>query len=164
GGDNLAHYSGPERRRHTSYYVWTHVTTSAGPVLPRRGRTGRRPGRSARASGPSSCVSGGGSLLDLALDLPLVGVGVVLTELVDADEGGRRVVGVVERTDAGLADVPDVVAGLERLHALLEGGHLGATVGAGHRTDVRRDGLAVRAAALDRRERGEDRRVVRLGG
>ena len=125
-----------------------------------RTRPGTQRGPGAAAPGP--LCQAGAVLLDLALDRRLVDGDVVVVELVDADEGARRVVLVVERTDARGAGVVDVVAGLDGRDALRERGALGALVSTGHRSHVGLDGARVRAPALHRGERGEDDGVVGL--
>src|SRR5690606_25218966 len=109
-----------------------------------------------------------GALAQYVLLLALFGgdeadvvVGVVL---VDADEGTRRVVLVVEGTDAGRTRVADLAAVLEESHTVGVAGALLAIGGTRDRGQVLLDRLGRSVAALHRGERGEDDAVVGLGG
>src|SRR5690606_14210056 len=98
-------------------------------------------------------------LAELLLD---PGVGVVGVELVDADERGRRVVVLVERTGTGDRLVRDLLTALEQLDALAEARALRAALGARDGRQVLLDGRAVDTLATDRREGGQHDGVVRL--
>src|SRR5690606_133327 len=108
----------------------------------------RAPVLRGEGTGALGLIEGERSALDVAGAVlqRLGGVGVVLTELVDADGGDGRVTGVVELDRTAHAVVVDVLAGLEQL-------------------DTGREAIALLAALADLGQLGSDVLArVALGG
>src|SRR3954453_5858898 len=110
---------------------------------------GRGGGRARRCRAPPPAVLPG-LLGEVSEDLVLVDLLVGGVVLPDADVRLARVAVLVERDRTGLALVVDVLAVGEELRAVGEGLALRAALG--HGREVVADRLAVRGAALERRE------------
>ena len=178
---------GPHRQALRSRARQDGRTRAPAPPAPRRRAPGREaltppelsteptraPDRWSGAFVSASCRGGGGAgsrrphqprSLQAALHLVHVDGLVVRVELVDADEGRRRVVLLVDRTDARRTGVVDLLAVGEEVGALLERRALVATGGTGDGGEVLLDRCRVGATALDRGERRQDGGVVGLTG